>query len=601
MRIWADIDNAAGDLVTPGPITNLRSLSFTRALDGAGSFRLQAFGTDQRALDLLQVERRVSLYVHNDSNGARLIGRGVITQLGATDTSGGWTRIASGPDLLHELKNVSTGRGLTYDDATVQTIIEGLLAKVSGWSTDTTISDTFTARFDGESILKALQAVAEANGLHLRESATTPGLLEFGAFGTVGDLRVINKGRIGAEAEANPNVVFIERFSVVDDSEALCNRVVPFSAGIGESDQGLELATLSSPYTVQSDTVNGRTVYYLEDSTSSTAYGVKEKYLKVDNIAPLSNSSTAQELAANSLYQVAANYLTRRKDPQQTYRITVRGLRGYTVQPGDKIHVRYKGVLTDENGNTVDYRDVNDDFWVLKVTERLGVEGYGMDLEVSNIDRYPDDPAEVIIGELESLKLSNTRVKPYFNGDTTIIERLIDPTHPFTQLIDFTDMVQRAVRIRLRLRTRPLRSPVDEFIIMQSPDVQGSGPWYYRELNYFDKVADGTEQFLLPASVESAPIQFTANLSPVASWEITDDTVYPAGISITIDGASVSGGPWGTTSAGISVELDVTSLFEDAPGGLQQEHNIVVSCTDGRGIIELELERYMVIQAIRVS
>lgn len=601
MRVWAHIDNAAGNLVSAGPLRFIRSASVTRAMDGAGSIRLEVFGTDERALDLLQVERRVTLYVQNQQAGSRVMGRGIITSLGAQDTASGWTRSASGPDMLHGLKNISTGRALLYDNQQVQTIVAGLIAKVSGWTDDCSVTDTFTVRYDGESILKALQALAEANGLHLRESLDTPGTLEVGAFGTVGDLRVMNKTRITQAAEENPDVAFIERFSVVDDSEAMCNRVVPFGAGLGESDQGLALATLSSPYTVQNTTVNGQTIYYLEDATSVAAYGLKEKYLKIDNIAPLANSSTAQELAGNSLYQIAANYLTRRKDPQQTYRVTVRGLREHIVQPGDKIHVRYKGVVKNDDGVIVDYRDVNGDFWVLRVTERIGVEGYAMDLDVSNLDRYPDDPAEVIIGEMESLKLSNTRVKPYFNGDTTIIERMIDADHDVTQLIDFTDMVQRAVRVRLKLRTKPLRTPVDEMLLMQSPGGAGSGPWYYRELNFLDAVSESTQQVLIPTTIESDPIQITTGLSAVSSWEITDDTVYPSGISISISGQSVSGGPWGLPATPLSTTIDVTSYFENAVGGLQQEHDIVVSCTDGRGIVELEIERYMVIQAIAVS
>ena len=601
MRIWAHIDNAAGDLVSAGPLMNLRSCSVTRAMDGAGSFRLEAFGTDARALALLQNERRVTLYVGNEANGKRVLGRGIITELGAQDSPTGWTRVASGPDMLHGLKNISTGRALTYSDAQVQTIVDGLIAKVSGWTADCSLTETFTARFDGESVLKALQAIAQANGVHLRESLTVPGTLEVGAFGTVGDLRVMNTGGMYLAAEQNPDLVFIERLSVLSASETLCNRVVPFMAGIGESDLGLENATLSSPYTVQNTTVNGQTIYYLEDATSVTAYGLKEKYLKIDNIAPITNSAAAIELATDAMYSVAANYLLRRKDPQNTYRVTVRGLRGYTVQPGDKIHVRYKGVTHDDAGNIVNYADINGDFWVLKVTERVGVEGYAMDLDISDIDRHPEDIAETIIGEMENLSLSQTRVKPYFNGDTTIIERMIDSSHPFTTKMDFTDMVQRAVRIRLKLRTRPLRTPVDEFILMQSPGSVGAGPWYYRELNFKDAVSDSVQQMLLPTTIESNPVQMSALLSAVSSWEITDDTVYPAGISITISGTSVTGGPWGAIDSALEQVIDVTSYFEDAAGGLQQEHDIVVSCTSGRGIVEMEIERYMIVQAIKVT
>jgi hypothetical protein len=87
--------------------------------------------------------------------------------------------------------------------------------------------------------------------------------------------------------------------------------------------------------------------------------------------------------------------------------------------------------------------------------------------------------------------------------------------------------------------------------------------------------------------------------SHAITYGLYTDTVYPQTISVTVNGTSVSGGPWAPTNAAVEVEVDITSLI--TAGTLRQNHAIVFSCTTGKGEIEFECDMLVSIQAIQVT
>ena len=82
------------------------------------------------------------------------------------------------------------------------------------------------------------------------------------------------------------------------------------------------------------------------------------------------------------------------------------------------------------------------------------------------------------------------------------------------------------------------------------------------------------------------------------TYGLYEDSDYPEGITVTVDGAAVSGGPWGTGSS-VEFEVDITALL--TAGTLRSNHPIVFSCTGGQGEIEAEVDMLVTIQAIQVS
>src|SRR5512145_3378688 len=146
MRIYADVYDAAGNRLGPGPLASLRAASVTRALDGIGAISLSLSPTDDRGLALLQNKRRLRIYVEHD-DVTRELGRGLVDTLSQTDS--GWQ--VSGPDELQLLKDKNTLLARLYNNTAIGTVLSSL-AGIAGWTASTTASGNISARFDGETV-----------------------------------------------------------------------------------------------------------------------------------------------------------------------------------------------------------------------------------------------------------------------------------------------------------------------------------------------------------------------------------------------------------------------------------------------------------------
>jgi hypothetical protein len=153
------------------------------------------------------------------------------------------------------------------------------------------------------SVLKALQLLADQQGLHLR-LGTTHRRIEFGAFGEASGLTFINTQAAPAALYGNDDVALIERFTVEHSAEVAANWLIPLGAGEGVAQLTLQHATRIGLYTVQSMTgPDGQTLYYIADAASIAALGRIEK-VGVFYIAPVTNSDDIEN-AANALYDAA--------------------------------------------------------------------------------------------------------------------------------------------------------------------------------------------------------------------------------------------------------------------------------------------------------
>ncbi|MCK6578121.1 MAG: hypothetical protein L6Q98_08470, partial [Anaerolineae bacterium] len=435
MRVWADVYSAAGARQGAGPVA-LKAAGVTRVLDGVGTIRLSAPGTDARARALLVNENHVRIYTQaTDDAAVREMGRGVIRKVRASGSPTDWSLDVEGPDDLDGLTRVSTKLLRKYSAETTGDIVDDLVALVSGWSATTTGGNTTDARFDAVSVLKAILGLCEQQGLHLR-AGTSNKTIEVGAFGSDAGLRLVNPAQIMPGMEAQDGLAFIETITVEQDSEPVCTRLYPLGSGIGEAWLTLLNATRNTPYTRQVVNVNGIDQHFLEDFAAVAQYGVIEKMGKF-NIAPLSNSAADVENAANALYDQAAAWLTRYCQRLDSYQVTAKKVRA-TIRPGDKVRLVYNGVVT-RDGEVVHFLDVDDDFWVMECTERVGVEGAALDLTLASVDRHAQDAARVVIGSLETLSIDSVTVKPYFNnGAPLVYNRVIDATTPAIVPVRFT-------------------------------------------------------------------------------------------------------------------------------------------------------------------
>lgn len=607
MRLFAHILNPDGSRVGDGPLVTLRSASVTRALDGAGSVQIDVPGTDRRAVELLRNKRRTVVYTQGFDGQLREIGRGIIDDIDRGDTAAGWTMNASGPDILGELKYSNTLFKRSYNQKTISEITSGLIDIMiewgwTGWSaTGNGTTNLISARFDAATVLKALQQVVSQQGLHLRLGATGKSV-EVGAFGTDAGLRIIAPKQAPPEIYENDDVALIERIKTKSASEDLITWLLPLAGGQNvDSALSLQYSNRTSPYTIQQMTgPDGRTLYFIKKQTAIDLYGTIPKVGTFKEISPLSNSDADIRNASNATYDAAVATLDRYSEPQEAYTLTVRKCTK-TIRPGDKVHIQYQGDVEDEEG-VFRYRDIDADFWVMKATERLGLEGGTLDLEVSNADRYHQDVAQVIIGSLESLSVSGVSVQPNFClSPYGPYQEDIDSTHPVSIPLRVRDSIFELNRALLQIKTRPFRvnaktTGAHNHIFAFSPTPKPSTVgWTEEVIGFQDQFSSVTRYIAM--KMDSVPsygnsIYQTVFDNPPIDYQlnygINDDTDYPDHVAITVDGVTVASGldPSGT---GLEFEIDIAPQLQT---NLRSTHTIGITCTGGQGHVEVSFELY---------
>lgn len=628
MRLWADVVDANGRKVGEGPLTSLTSAQVTRALDGAGSVRVEAPLADERAKRLLTNERRIRVYAE-EGGVTRELGRGVIREVRVQAGAGGWTLSADGPDSLDELKRVSVLLAREYLNRTPDAIAQAL-AGLAGWTlTGDALSNILSVRYDGVSVLKALQLLAEQQGLHLR-LGERPRVVEFGQFGTDSGLVLINPTMAEAALEGTHEVALIERLSIVQSTEAAANWLLPLGAGEGVAQLTLAKATRSGRYDIRSTTgPDGTTLYYLADDASIAEYGVIQKVGVYRNIAPVTNSDGDVVNAANALYDAAAAWLARGSKRQDTYRVSLRKTRA-SVRPGDRVRLLYRGVV-ERDGEPFTYLDVDDRFFVLKVSERVDLGGVVTELEISTVDRYQQDAAQLVIGALEAIEIRNVFVQPYPTRMGFYSHEAIDSTHPVKVPVSITDATLDLTRALVRMSTRPMRSTVTGaaagggatssaggdhrhrmFVENGTPPPSGSQRRFL--VRIWNGISFNQGQVILNSNEGAGVDLYTYDASGdhthtvpdhthALQYGVFDDTQHPQGIRLFINGVDRTvelGGPWAPSNAAVEIELEISQYLINAVGGLRRTHTLEWRCTSGRGEIDTEVELLDVIQPIRV-
>lgn len=611
MRVWADVYTPGGSRYGDGPIRTIRQASITRTLDKAGSFTISLPETDTRAIDLLQNKRR--LHIFGEQFGVtRELTRGIVEGMSAQETANGYSLTVDGPDVLEELKFKSVLVGRKYEAQAVQAVVDDLLGLVGGWTRSGTVSNLVSSRFDGSSVLKALQNMIAQQGIHFRMASAN--VLEIGSFGTDSGLRMFAPTAFPIEMVSDHATILIEKLSIVKDSEDIVNWLVPLGAGQGDAALSLEFSTRTTPYAIQSMTgPDGRTLYFISDAASITSYGQIEKVGTFKDIAPISTSKTDVIQAANALYDAAAAWLTRYSQLQEVYNVTCRKLT-QNVMPGDKIHLRYLGVVTDETNTVTTFRNINDDFWIMSLTERFNASGASVTMKIAAVDRHEQSVANVLLGAIESLRVNNVHVQPYFSKDSWKDSFAIDNTHPVIFTVDITNATQALNRAIVRIRTVPFRANVQAaesggdhvHQVFSTPSGTYGGATTLQAVT----AADGPP----PSGLTSIALQMINTDSPIYTfgasgdhthpmvYGIYDDDQHPTNISIYINGVdrtSALGGPWATSGSSLNVELDITEYINLA-ANLQQSHVVEIRCASNQGLVKIHCELWETVQSIAV-
>ena len=216
------------------------------------------------------------------------------------------------------------------------------------------------------------------------------------AVGTTSDGLVVAAYRSESNSDSTPGVGMTELVS--SGADFLNDGAVATAAGTG-SNVTMEwtLDDGNDDWYIVSVCVKRHKTYYLEDSTSVTAYGRRVKVLAVPEQRLLSRLQTGQD-AANTLYDLGATYLERNKDPVTFYTVTVARLPNTDWLPGDSMRLLYRGRARDESGSYV-WLDVDATVKVMsakEIWEEAGTKRW--ELLLSTVYRFPRT-AEEVLGE----------------------------------------------------------------------------------------------------------------------------------------------------------------------------------------------------------
>ena len=617
MRVWMDVYNPSyttklGD----GPIF-LKSASISRALDETGNGQAELVGIDPRVVSLIEARRICEIWAQEEGFDKRLIGAFVVEKDAEVDAQLVSVSV-SGRSAMVQLVNKITLPGLSYNAETVETVVQDLAA-IAGWTAvvDAAVADELiSVPFNGDSVMRALQVIAETMGVHLRASDVAQEI-EFGAFGDVGAAYIEAVIGDGGEIHLlNDSMMLIERMSIITESASVFNWALGFAGGDGDAAINLGLSTRSF---VESISLYGRTHYYIKNNASIAEYGQIERRVDAKRITPVDTTDAALEAAANAAADAIKAKLDRMAFPQEVLSVSLRNVR-QQIKPGDKIHIQYQGIV-DKNAVPYKCRDIDDDYWVMKATENIGESGITLSLEVSNIDRYRTDAAGVVVGMLDAIQVQKVDVQPY---PTTY------PWGPFQQPIDTVENVI----FRFPVFDSVLRlNSVKAFIIRDywtavAGVAQAGGDHRHKMFDHSQDVTPDPspvptnywqEYFAKDDSVGTTNINFWLAVSStpknVDAWTfdssgahthgiefdaVQRDTVLPEDLDLTVNGELVETGIFASGSA-TEYEVDITDAVRNKVGGFRGWHDMEIACNTGHGDISVVILVDVDIQKVRTS
>lgn len=200
-------------------------------------------------------------------------------------------------------------------------------------------------------------------------------------------------------------------------------------------------------------------VWYIQDETSVTTEGRKQRPFVSKKVAPLSPTTAALQAAANALYDMAVVQLSLWSTKTFTYTIPTYYL-DQDVKPGDLVYVRWKGLAQDWRGVYIPV-DVDQELHVLARGSTFNENGIELNsLTVSNKNELTKTDAVALIGQLREtdheFQISiQTSVSNWTMGP--MLEEL-NSTNPADFDLVIPDNVVQLLRCKLRVKPRAIRS-----------------------------------------------------------------------------------------------------------------------------------------------
>lgn len=414
-------DASYSTVLTDGPVF-CTSARVERMLDRLGRCSVDIPASQTRALAQIDSRRVIEVWVYPDVNEyerdgarARKLGAFVVQEFALRESAGELVYSVSGVGTMQKLKDTITLPNLTYDNQTVSAILTSL-AGLAGWTASNAAalsSLNMSARFQGESVMKAYQFVCETQGVHFRESSSASATVEAGAFGADNGLSIQSApADLSEGATSADSPLWIERVEILEQSAEIVNWVLPFGAGNGDAALSLVDSTRGG---ISSTSANGRTHYYITDAASVSSYGTIQKRMNFKQIVQIGETPTQRQRAANALYDAAYQWLQRHKDPYQSLKVTARNVHE-NIEVGDKIHVFYQGWVERPDSGRYQYADIDALYWVMGCVESVTNDGVSVSLTLATADRHETNAAGLVVGALDALDVQQVHQQTMVNA-----------------------------------------------------------------------------------------------------------------------------------------------------------------------------------------
>lgn len=610
MKVWMDIwDPTYTEKLGDGPIL-LKSASINRALDETGDGSAEMPGIEPRVITLLEARRVCEIWVQEEGFDKRLVGTFVIEKDGDDEGQSVSTSI-SGRSAMVALANKITFPGLVYDEAAVAAVVASL-TDLAGWTADvdaTVAAELISVPFNGDSVLRALQVIAETMGVHLRMGDDSQEI-EFGPFGEVAESYIDAIEGDGGEIHTlNDSLLLITRISIIKEAAGIINYGLCFPGGSGDSNDYMGYSTRDF---VDQVSLYGRTHYIIKNAASIAEYGQIERRLDAKRITPVDNTDAALVAAANAAADAIKAKIDRIAFPQEVLNLDLRNVR-QTIKPGDKIHIRYQGDV-DKHGIPYKYRDIDDDYWVMRVSERIEADGITLSLEVSNIDRYRTDAAGIVVGMVDAIQVEKVDVQPY---------PLSLPWGPFQKPIDTnTDVDFNFPVFDNVLRLNSAKAfIIRDYWTAVAGTALANGAHRHRVAQLVGAVPfngaallnatytfrnSGAVAFNSIIATSTAQDYWTEGASDPHTHdtefsEVQRDSQLPEQLYVEVNGVPVELDAFPDGNTDWMWEIDITDPVLGLVGGFRGLHNMTIACGEGRGDLHIIILLDLDIRKVRAA
>jgi len=260
IQFTADVLTSAGVVTGAGPLYNIMSVSVTEEIDRIGQVEVVVPAVGDREIALVAAQNQIQVHAWDGFTYSQLA-TGYMHNIALTYGDDGMPVYSiTGPDLLYELVELSTGYNCLYDDRDVKTVIVGTTATATsllggtGW-TQGSVEDfgNATIEYSAETRFSALTMLCEQLGRHVRQGSTEQ-TLDFGVFGASSGVRLTNMHHMLGGQQSTTDISIIGSATITTMSADIENRLFP----LGKDGFDMRDATAASA-NIKAMTVRGPT------------------------------------------------------------------------------------------------------------------------------------------------------------------------------------------------------------------------------------------------------------------------------------------------------------------------------------------------------